>query len=233
MHQHNLAVRHEDTPHCHDHRHGHDHGHRHTHMIQDGKRATRIALAVTVLATGAEIVGGQIFNSAALLADGWHMAADGSALGIALVGYGLAARHFEHARSRQVLHRTALVSAILLGLSVVHIGREAYLSFNSPSPIDTGPALAIAIFGLSVNLICAKVLHHGHDHGDLNRQAAFLHIMADVLTSLTAIGALLVIRWKPDHQWLDPTVSLTGAGVIGFWAIGLARESLKGLRNIT
>jgi cation diffusion facilitator family transporter len=128
----------------------------------------------------------------------------------------------------------------------VGILAESLLRLWRAEPIDIQPALAVAVIGLVVNLASAWLLHgtgeahdhgHGHDHHhphehdahrhdghDLNLRAAYVHVLADALTSLLAIGALGGAWWA-GWSWLDPAVGVLGAIVIAVWAAGLMRES--------
>ena len=193
-----------------------------------------------------EIIGGSIFGSMALLADGWHMATHAAALGIAALAY-LFAR--QHARDSRFTFGTgkfgdlaAFSSAIILGLIAVQIAYESAVRLIYPVPIAYGEAIAVAVLGLGVNLISAWLLRgshgqdhdhsHGHSHDgsaghrhhDNNLRAAYVHVLADAATSILAIAALLTAMYS-QWVWTDPAVGIVGSLVIAGWAYGLIRDS--------
>ncbi|MGL5815153.1 MAG: CDF family Co(II)/Ni(II) efflux transporter DmeF [Aeromonas sp.] len=212
------------------------------------EQKTRWAVLLTAVMMVAEIGGGWIFNSMALLADGWHMSSHALALGLSVLAY-RAARHY--ARDHRFSFGTwkievlgGFTSALLL------VGVAGLMLFESvarlldPSPIHYQQAIGIALLGLLVNLACAWLLkddhghHHGHDHGhrhdhhhdhehghrDLNLRAAYLHVLADALTSVLAILALVGgMLWGAD--WLDPLMGIVGAVLVAVWAKGLLRDT--------
>jgi cation diffusion facilitator family transporter len=195
----------------------------------------------------AEIVGGSIYGSLALVADGWHMSTHAVALAIAALAYLFARRYRNDPRfsfgTGKVGALAAFGSAIVLALVALLIAWESVLRLAEPRPIAFNEALAIAVLGLLVNLGSAWLLydpqehahpahshaagdHHHHD--DLNLRAAYLHVLADALTSVLAIGALLTARFS-GWTWIDPAVGLVGAGIIVAWAWSLIRSSTAAL----
>jgi cation diffusion facilitator family transporter len=213
-----------------------------------GEARTRWVLALTVLTMVAEILAGWWTGSMALLADGWHMGTHAIALGVAAVAYALARRHASDTRfsfgTWKIEVLGSFASALVLGLVALGIAGESLLRLWRAEPIDVRVALWVAGIGLVVNLVSAWLLHggedhghshhdhddHGHDHGhahahhDLNLRAAYVHVLADALTSVLAIGALCGALWL-GWSWLDPLVGVLGAVVIAVWAVGLLRES--------
>lgn len=179
--------------------------------------APRRLLAVLVLTTVytiAEIVGGLLSGSLALLADAGHMATDDVALGLALFAVWAARRPPDPGRTygyQRVEILAALANGVLLVVVCALIVKEAVERFLDPQPIDTVLMAAIAAGGLLVNVVAARVLHrHG---GSLNLRAAFLHVLGDLLGSigtLAAAGALALFGWR----WVDPAASLVIAGII-------------------
>jgi Co/Zn/Cd efflux system component len=184
------------------HRWEHDHVYL-TDAHHRGERNTRRVIALTAVMMVVEIVAGSVFNSMALLADGWHMASHASALGITAFAYAYARRHF------------------------------------APLQISFDEAIAVAVVGLAVNLVSAYLLNqphadgersgaahaHGHTH-DHNLRAAYLHVLADALTSLFAIFALTtgkLLGWV----WMDPVMGIVGSIIIGRWSIGLLRQTSR------
>ena len=219
----------------------------HPHVFDEGnplaERNTRWVVVLTAIMMVAEIVGGWMFNSMALLADGWHMSSHALALGLSVLAYG-AARRFAH-DSRFTFGTWKIevlggyTSAILL---VLVAGLMLYQSAGrllAPMPIRYDQAIAIAVVGLLVNLACAWLLknghghdhHHAHDdhvtpdhHHDLNLRSAYLHVVADAATSVLAILALIGGKlW--GASWLDPVMGIVGAGLVAVWAYGLLRDS--------
>lgn len=173
-----------------------------------------------------EIVGGYLSGSLALLADAGHMATDVGALTLATVGARIASRraaaadHFGNLRW-EVL--AALVNGVILFSIAVMISIEAFERLRTPQPINAVLFGAVASAGLIVNLISLRVLH-GHHHDDLNVRGAYLHIMGDVLGSLGAIAAAIVIKttgWLPA----DPIISVLISLLILASAWRLIRES--------
>jgi cation diffusion facilitator family transporter len=220
-----------------------------------GERRTLIAALLTAAMMVAEIAGGWIYNSMALLADGWHMSSHALALGLSVLAYGAARRYAGDARfafgTWKIEVLASFTSAILLlGVAGLMLFQSVERLF-APSPIHYAQAMVLAAVGLAVNLICAWLLkdghhheHHGHghahhhgddDHGhdignehghDLNLRAAYLHVLADAATSVLAIIALGAgMLW--GAAWLDPLMGIVGAGLVAVWAFGLLRDSAR------
>jgi cation diffusion facilitator family transporter len=199
---------------------------RHDHHYPTGgeagaERRTLMVLALTAVTMVAEIVAGSVFNSMALLADGWHMATHAGAFAIAVAAYWFA-RH--HAADRRFAFGTGKVgvlggftSAILLGVVAVMMVAESVVRLGTMQAIAFDQALLVAVVGLVVNGVSAVLLagtagHHDHDHGhehdhghghDHNLRSAYVHVLADMLTSVLAIIALLAGK-HAGWWWLDP-----------------------------
>ena len=190
----------------------------HTHASDrpdaGAQRRLLAVLALTTAYTIAEIVGGLLSGSLALLADAGHMATDDVALGLALFATWAARRPPDPGRTygyQRVEILAALANGVLLVVVCALIVKEAVERFLDPRPIDTGLMAAIAAGGLVVNVIAARVLHH--HGGSLNLRAAFLHVLGDLLGSigtLAAAGALALFGWRS----VDPAASLLIAGII-------------------
>lgn len=216
----------------------HDHvflGHGH----DENARRTLFVVVLTAVMMVGEIVAGWLFNSMALLADGFHMATHACALGIAAAAYAYARRH---AYSRRYSFGTGKVgdlagfsSALLLGLVALGIAAESAGRLIDPRPVAFDEATIIAVIGLLVNIASALLLKggHGHDHDhdhdhhhhhDNNMRSAYLHVLADALTSVLAIAALLGGRYL-GWVWLDPVVGIMGAIVIAIWSWTLLRDT--------
>jgi cation diffusion facilitator family transporter len=209
-----------------------------------GERRTRIVILVTVAMMVAEIVGGILSGSMALLADGWHMGSHASALGIALYAYAFARKHSTNPRftfgTWKVWILGGFTSAVVLAMVALLVAWEAAGRIVTPHAIHVDEAILVAAIGLVVNLACALLLKEEHAPApattplldpacapkvhDHNRRAAYVHVLADALTSVLAIIALLGAR-QFGWNWLDPVVGIVGALMIARWSIGLLRET--------
>jgi cation diffusion facilitator family transporter len=236
--------------HHHDHDHGHSQGrtlnstHEHFFLGNNhdrNEKRTWLVIAITATMMVVEIVAGNLFGSMALTADGWHMSTHAAAMLIAALAYLYARKHAGNRRftfgTGKLGDLAGFASAVLLALIALLIGWESYLRFQSPVAIDFKEAIVVALIGLLVNLVCAWLLkddhHHGHDHGhghgpaagqDQNLQAAYIHVLADALTSVLAIAAL-VLGSLYGWLWLDPAIGIVGALVIARWSWGLIRDT--------
>ncbi|MBS7698339.1 MULTISPECIES: CDF family Co(II)/Ni(II) efflux transporter DmeF [unclassified Chelatococcus] len=221
---------------------------------QSNERRTWFVVGLTAAMMIAEIVGGTIFGSMALVADGWHMSTHAAALGIAALAYRFARTHAHDPRfsfgTGKVGELAAFASAMILASVALMIGYESALRLVSPVAIDFAQALPIAVVGLLVNLVSAWLLHdrdhdggtdHGHHHGhhhdhdhshhghhdhghDSNIRAAYVHVLADALTSVLAIVALIGGSLY-GLTWLDPVMGLVGTAVILWWSVTLIRSA--------
>ncbi len=223
----------------------------HSHVFDEGnplaERNTRWVVIITAIMMVAEIAGGWVFNSMALLADGWHMSSHALALGLSVLAYGAARRFAADARFAFGTWKMEVLAGYTSALLLIMVaGLMLYQSVErliSPSTIHYDQAIAIAIVGLLVNLACAWLLKdgHGHSHGshhapdghehhshghhhDLNLRSAYVHVIADAATSVLAIVALIGGKvW--GASWLDPVMGIVGAGLVAVWAVGLLRDS--------
>jgi cation diffusion facilitator family transporter len=209
------------------------------------ERRTWMVVGLTAVTMVVEIAAGSWFNSMALLADGWHMATHAGAMGLSALAYRFARRHARNPRftfgTGKVGDLAAFSSGIILAVAAVMIGWESIARLARPLPIGFDQAILVAVLGLAVNLVSAAMLwsRHGHSqdqdhehshgrdhahHADHNIRAAFLHVVADALTSVLAIVAL-VAGLLFGAVWLDPLMGLVGAAVIMHWSIGLMRDT--------
>lgn len=217
-----------------------------------GERGTRLVLWIAAGMMVVEIAAGWFYNSMALLADGFHMSSHAVAIGLSTFAYAAARRHAHDPRyafgTWKIEVLGAFASAIFL------LGVVALMVYGSierlikPEPIHYREAMLIAIIGLVVNLVSARILgeahHHGHehdhpghapgsdDHGphsqprhdDLNLKAAYLHVIVDAATSVAAIAALAG-GWLFGWSWLDPATGIVGAILVAIWAKGLIADT--------
>ncbi|HKS56465.1 MAG TPA: CDF family Co(II)/Ni(II) efflux transporter DmeF [Steroidobacteraceae bacterium] len=223
----------------------------HSHVFDEGnplaERKTLWAVILTAVMMVVEITGGWLFNSMALLADGWHMSSHALALGLSVLAYG-AARRFKHDTrfafgTWKIEVLGGYTSAILLMLVAALMLYQSVERLMAPTPIHYDQAIAIAAVGLVVNLACAWLLkdghahspgqdpHHEHGHShhhDLNLRSAYIHVVADAATSVLAILALTGGKlW--GASWLDPVMGVVGAGLVSVWAYRLIRDAGRAL----
>ncbi len=211
-------------------RHNHrqwQHDHQFSSDNPHGEKNTIKVIILTVFTAAIEISAGLIYGSMALLADGWHMGSHTVALGITAFTYSFARRHRTDNRysfgTGKVGSLGGFASAMVLAVVALIMVAESLLRLFHPEDIRFTEAIMVAILGLSVNLLSALMLHSGHGH-DHNLKAAYLHVLADALTSILAIFALLAGRLL-DAVWLDPLMGIVGAVIILKWSAGLIRES--------
>ncbi len=210
--------------------------HTHEHVFlgaahDENAKRTLWVVMLTVVMMVAEIIAGALTGSMALLADGFHMATHVVALGIAAAAYAYAKRHANNPRysfgTGKVGDLGGFTSALILALVSLGIGIESVMRLLNPTDVQFGTATLIAVVGLGVNIVSALLLGHGqghdHDHGhdhhghDNNFKSAYVHVIADALTSVFAIAALLAGRYL-GWVWLDPVMGIVGAIVIARWA---------------
>ena len=219
-----MDHHHEDH---HDHDHGHDHGHAHA-AGSGGRRDLLIALAITLLMMVAEVIGGLLSNSLALLSDAGHMLTDNLALLLSFFAMTFAARP---ATDRQTFgfHRleilAAFVNGVVLVLISLYIMYHAYLRLVHPQPVHGSLMLVIAIIGLAANIIGALFLFK-HSHANLNIRGAYLHIVGDALSSLgVVIGGVIILY--TGWYLIDPILSFMISLVIIYGAWKLVAESVN------
>ena len=236
---------------------------RHDHIFlgarhDENARRTLWVVALTAVMMVGEIIAGTLFNSMALLADGFHMATHAGALGVAALAYAYAKRHAHGRRysfgTGKVGDLAGFASALVLGLVALGIAAESVGRLFDPRPVAFTEATFVAVLGLLVNIASVLLLgnhghhhgpghnhhghshHHGHDHPthdhhhegthehDNNMRSAYAHVLADALTSVLAIAALLGGRYL-GWVWLDPVMGLVGATVIALWSWSLMRDT--------
>jgi cation diffusion facilitator family transporter len=217
------------------------------------ERSTRLLMWITAVMMVVEIAAGWWYNSMALLADGWHMSSHAVAIGLSAFAYSAARRYAQDTRFAFGTWKIEILGGFASAIFL--LGVAALMVFGSieriwsPQPIQYKEAIAIAVLGLLVNIVCALILGkaHGHEHGhshendhpqdhghshahephqDLNLKSAYIHVIADAATSVLAIAALiggLLFGWS----WLDPAMGLVGAILVAVWAKGLIVQTGK------
>ena len=213
---------------------------------KEAERRTYYVIGLTLITMVVEIAGGTIFGSMALLADGWHMGTHAAALGITALAYAYARRNADNPvytfGTGKVGVLGGYTSAVVLGVIALMMLWESSRRLLSPVPIRFNEAILVACLGLAVNLLSAYLLmgsrhnhgervEHDHDndhnqHQDHNIRAAYLHVIADALTSVLAIIALTTGRFF-GWVWMDPIMGIVGALIISRWSYGLLRDSSK------
>jgi cation diffusion facilitator family transporter len=221
--------------------------------IRNERRTWAVIVLCTVMMV-AEIAGGLVFGSIALVADGLHMSTHAAALLLTALAYSYARRHADDERfsfgTGKLGDLAGYTSAVVLALVAALIGYESVMRFISPVAIHYDEAIAIATVGLLVNVMSAVLLgtgghdhehrhahghahnDHGHHHGDPhdrthrdnNLRAAVIHVIADAAVSVLVIAGLLLARVL-GWVWMDPLAGLIGAAVIASWSYGLVRDT--------
>jgi cation diffusion facilitator family transporter len=214
---------------------------------EQNERKTWVVIALCGAMMLTEIVGGLLFGSIALVADGMHMSTHAGALLLAAMAYRYARRHAADPRfvfgTGKLGDLAGYTSAIILAMIATLIGYESVMRLLAPIPIHFAEAIPIAILGLVVNLISAWLLgDHDHDHGhghahdhdheqanqhtfrDNNMRAAVIHVMADAAVSILVITGLILAR-AFGWLWMDALAGIVGACVIASWSYGLVRDT--------
>ncbi|HEX6440962.1 MAG TPA: CDF family Co(II)/Ni(II) efflux transporter DmeF [Stellaceae bacterium] len=225
--------------------------HEHVFLGEHHARNERRSWAVVALCGAmmtAEIVGGILWGSMALVADGLHMSTHAGALVIAAMAYSYARRHARDQRfafgTGKLGDLAAFSSAIVLAMIALLIGYESLARLVNPVPIAFDEAIPLAALGLGVNLASAWLLHedevhdighsdrhhdgahhdHHHHHTDHNLRAAYVHVMADAAVSVAALVGLVTAR-ALGWLWMDPVMGLVGMAVIANWSWNLLRAA--------
>lgn len=222
----------------------------HDHVFHTGnqkaERGTLLVMWITAAMMVIEIGAGWWFNSMALLADGWHMSSHAVAIGLSAAAYIAARRYARDPRFAFGTWKIEILGGFASALFLMGVAALMVIGslerLLSPEPIHYPQALTVAVLGLLVNAVCARILGHSHDHShhshhshhdhhghgghDLNLRSAYLHVIADAATSVLAILALLG-GWLQGWAWLDPLMGLVGAALVAVWAIGLIRDTSR------
>ena len=210
------------------HSHGHAHGHSHPHGGANGnRRRLALTLVLSVLYMLAEVFGGLVTGSLALLADAGHMLSDAAALLLSLFALWISQRPPTSKRTWGY-HRTEILAALANGATLVGISIyvlvEAVHRFRHPEKVEAPLMMGIAIGGLLVNLISLRILSGGKSE-NLNVRGAWLHVLTDALGSVQAIAAGALI-WAFGWNWADPVASVLISVLVIYSAWDLLRETV-------
>lgn len=223
-------------------------GHSHDFGIDNKHRENKVKIVfwLTTIIMVLEIVAGTWSGSMALLADGWHMGTHSAAFLITIFAYSYAKKHASNESfsfgTGKVNYLGGFASAVALAIVALMMALESVHRLFEPQAIFFNEAIVVAIIGLIVNIASVFVLHddhhhHGedhehHHHHDHNMKAAYFHVLADTLTSLLAIVALLTGKYF-GWIWMDAVMGIVGAAVISRWSYGLIKESSNVLLDKT
>ena len=210
------------------------HNHEFSVKNEKGEQRTKYVLILTAATMVVEIIAGSVFGSMALLADGWHMGTHVAAFMIAIFAYRYARKHANNPAytfgTGKVNVLGGFASAIALAIVALVMLVESLQRIVNPQTIHFNEAIIVACIGLFVNVVSAFLLkdnhsdthhHHKHDH---NLKAAYFHVLADAITSVLAIVALVLgklLGWN----WLDPIMGIVGAIIITRWSYGLLKQT--------
>jgi cation diffusion facilitator family transporter len=228
----------------------------HDHVFDESsetaERSTRLVMWITAAMMVLEITAGWLYNSMALLADGWHMSSHALAIGLSAMAYVTARTYAKDPSFAFGTWKIEVLAGFASALFLVGVAITMVIGslerLISPQAIEYQEAMVVSVLGLAVNIVCALILGrahhhgHGHDHGhshehahgahgahghhDLNLKSAYLHVVADAFTSVLAIVALAG-GWWFGWSWLDPVMGIVGAVMVAWWAKGLLLETGK------
>lgn len=227
-----TAPQRRDDHHNHSHADDHDHGHEHAHDLRQqsmgGKRDLLIALSITLLMMIAEVIGGLISNSLALLSDAGHMLTDNLALLLSFFAMKFATMPATEKRTfgfyrLEIL--AALINGIILVVISLYIIYQAYLRMINPQRVEGMLMLIVAVIGLVANIIGAVVLMK-HSHSNLNIRGAYLHIVGDAFSSVGVVVGGVIILYTGWYL-IDPILSILISFVIIYGAWALVKESVS------
>jgi len=199
------------------------------------ERKTRLVVFLTAITMVVEISFGLSSKSMALLADGIHMGSHVLAIGLSWLAY-IFIRKMDNgsrlqANKEKVLALSGFSSGLILLIFAFAILFEAVQRIYQPQSINYLEAIYIAFIGLAVNFISALILHHKHEHTDHNIKAAYLHVLADALTSITAIlGLLSAMIW--NISYVDAIAAILSSIIIIKWSVSLLKNAGKELLEI-
>jgi cation diffusion facilitator family transporter len=200
--------------------------------VEKNKKKTGWVVILTAVTMVVEIIAGWFTGSMALLADGIHMGSHVLAIGLSWAAYifvqRLSANPSYTGDKDKVLNLSGYTSGLILLIFAGLIIAGAIGRFVNPRVIEYREAIMIAFIGLGVNILSAFLLHHDHDERDNNIRAAYLHVLADAVTSVAAIlGLLTAMIW--ELPYVDAIAALVSSAVIIKWSLGLLKDSGKEL----
>jgi cation diffusion facilitator family transporter len=206
--------------------------HEHSHNYE---QKTRYVVILTALTMVVEIIYGLTTHSMALLADGIHMGSHVLAIGLSWIAYVIVRKVAQNenysGKSNKILSLSGYSSGLMLLIFAFVILYEAISRVINPMEIQYKEAILVATIGLLVNIVSAMLLKHDHEHSDQNIKAAYLHVIADALTSITAIlGLTAAMLW--NIVWLDALGAIISSFVIIRWSVGLLRDSGRELLDL-
>ena len=192
------------------------------------EKKTRLVVVLTAVTMAAEIFFGLRTRSMALLADGIHMGSHVLALGLSWIAYIVVRKAESYKRFNgdpdKILSLSGYSSGLILLIFAIVIMVEAIQRLLTPSEILFREAIIVAFTGLIINVVSAFILHHKQEYSDHNIRAAYLHVLADAFTSITAIiGLTVAMLW--DIIWIDAVVAMLGSFVIIKWSLTLMKDS--------
>lgn len=212
------------------------HSHDYSVKNEKGEKRTQNVLILTAVTMIVEIIAGSIYGSMALLADGWHMGTHVAAFMIAIFAYRYARKHANNPAyafgTGKVNVLGGFASAIALAIVALVMLIESSQRIINPQIIHFNEAIFVATIGLFINVVSAFLLKddhshnhsHDHHHHDHNLRAAYLHVLADAMTSMLAIAALISGKFW-GWSWLDPIMGIVGAVIITRWSYGLITQT--------
>lgn len=196
--------------------------------LKSHESRTLWVVLITAITMVVEIFFGITSKSMALLADGIHMGSHVLAIGLSWLAYVIVRKLSNNknfsGNKEKILSLSGYSSGLMLFIFAFFILIEAAERFFNPVSINYNEAITVAIIGLMVNIVSAFLLHHDHEHSDHNIKAAYLHVIADALTSLTAIiGLFVAMIWKITY--IDTIAAIISSLVIIKWAVGLLKDT--------
>jgi cation diffusion facilitator family transporter len=207
------------------------HSHDFSVKNEKGEKRTQYVLILTAVTMAVEIIAGSVYGSMALLADGWHMGTHVAAFMIALFAYSYSRKHENNPAyafgTGKVNVLGGFASAIALAVVALVMLIESLQRIVDPQTILFNQAIIVASIGLFINVVSAFLLKADHSHThhhDHNLRAAYLHVLADAMTSVLAIVALVLGKFW-GWVWLDPIMGVVGAIIITRWSCGLLKQT--------
>lgn len=208
----------------------HHHDHQYSEVqLNLKKRKSGWVLVITIITMILEIIYGYMTNSMALSSSGWHMAVHVITIGSGWLTYQYVLTQQANKRkvnTSKILSAVGFINAVIIATIAIMVLFESIERWQNPIPIQFDNAIWIAVFGLLVNILSVKILHHEDEYSDFNLKATYLHILSDILTSVLALVALLV-GYYFKMIFADAVVGIIAGVVILIWAKNLIVRSGK------